>query len=68
MTDTLREMALFVEVARVMSFKRAAKSLGVPNSTLSRRIADLERAVGVRLFNRTTRSIELTEAGATYYE
>lgn len=66
--DNLREMALFVEVARVMSFKRAAESLGVPNSTLSRRIADLERAVGVRLFNRTTRSIELTEAGAIYYE
>jgi DNA-binding transcriptional LysR family regulator len=66
--DNLREMALFVEVARVMSFKRAAASLGVPNSTLSRRIADLERAVGVRLFNRTTRSIELTEAGAIYYE
>jgi DNA-binding transcriptional LysR family regulator len=66
--DNLREMALFVEVARVRSFKRAAESLGVPNSTLSRRIADLERAVGVRLFNRTTRSIELTEAGAIYYE
>lgn len=66
--DNLREIALFVEVARVMSFKRAAASLGVPNSTLSRRIADLERAVGVRLLNRTTRSIELTEAGAIYYE
>ena len=61
-------MALFVEVAKVMSFKRAAVALRVPNSTLSRRIANLERAVGVRLFNRTTRSIELTEAGAIYYE
>ena len=66
--DYLREMAMFVEVARLMSFKRAAESLQMPNSTLSRRIADLERAVGVRLLNRTTRSIELTEAGATYYE
>ena len=66
--DNLREMALFVEVARAMSFRRAAETLSVPNSTLSRRIADLERAVGVRLFNRTTRSIELTEAGAIYYE
>ena len=66
--DNLREMALFVEVAKVMSFRRAAASLRVPNSTLSRRIADLERAVGVRLFNRTTRSIDLTEAGAIYYE
>jgi DNA-binding transcriptional LysR family regulator len=68
MVDQLREMALFVEVARVMSFRRAAQALGIPNSTLSRRIADLERAVGVRLLNRTTRSIELTEAGALYYE
>jgi DNA-binding transcriptional LysR family regulator len=63
----LREMALFVEVAKAMSFKRAAEASGVPNSSLSRRIADLERAVGVRLFNRTTRAIELTEAGALYY-
>lgn len=66
--DYLREMALFVEVARMLSFKRAAASLGVPTSTLSRRIAELERAVGVRLLNRTTRSIELTEAGALYFE
>ena len=65
--DMLREMSLFVEVAKAMSFKRAAEASGVPNSSLSRRIADLERAVGVRLFNRTTRSIELTEAGALYY-
>ena len=65
--DVLREMSLFVEVAKAMSFKRAAEATGVPNSSLSRRIADLERAVGVRLFNRTTRSMELTEAGALYY-
>ena len=65
--DMLREMSLFVEVAKAMSFKRAAEASGVPNSSLSRQIADLERAVGVRLFNRTTRSIELTEAGALYY-
>lgn len=65
--DVLREMSLFVEVAKAMSFKRAAEASGVPNSSLSRRIADLERAVGLRLFNRTTRSIELTEAGALYY-
>lgn len=68
MVNNLREMGLFVEVARLMSFKQAADALGIPNSTLSRRIADLERAVGVRLLNRTTRSIELTEAGAIYYE
>lgn len=65
--DMLREMALFVEVAKTMSFRRAAESSGTPASTLSRRIAQLEKAVGVRLINRTTRSIELTEAGALYY-
>ena len=65
--NILREMSLFVEVAKAMSFARAAEASGTPNSSLSRRIADLERAVGVRLFNRTTRSIELTEAGALYY-
>jgi DNA-binding transcriptional LysR family regulator len=65
--DMLREMSLFVEVAKAMSFKRAAEASGVPTSSLSRRIAELERAVGVRLLNRTTRSIELTEAGALYY-
>ncbi len=63
----LREMALFVEVAKAMSFKRASEASGTPASSLSRRIADLEKAVGVRLLNRTTRSIELTEAGAIYY-
>lgn len=68
MVDKLREMALFVEVARAKSFKRAADVLDIPTSTLSRRIAELERAIRVRLFNRTTRSIELTEAGALYYE
>lgn len=68
MVDMLREMALFVEVARAKSFKRAADALEIPNSTLSRRISELERAIGVRLFNRTTRSIEFTEAGALYYE
>jgi DNA-binding transcriptional LysR family regulator len=65
--DMLREMALFVEVAKAMSFKRASEASGTPASSLSRRVANLEKAVGVRLFNRTTRSIELTEAGAIYY-
>lgn len=66
--DYLREIALFVAVARTMSFKRAAESLDIPTSTLSRRIAGLEQAVGVRLLNRTTRAVELTEAGQLYYE
>ncbi|MGC0956763.1 LysR family transcriptional regulator [Pantoea agglomerans] len=65
--DHLNDMALFVEVARVRSFRRAAETLGIPNSTLSRRISELEKAIGLRLLHRTTRKIELTEAGQLYY-
>lgn len=66
--ELLNDMALFVEVARTMNFRRAAEATGVPNSTLSRRIAALEKAIGLRLLHRTTRRIELTEAGQLYYE
>ncbi|TCM74960.1 LysR family transcriptional regulator [Rhizobium sp. BK068] len=63
----LNDMALFVEVARAKSFRRAAEAAGIPNSTLSRRISELEKAIGLRLLHRTTRKIELTEAGQLYY-
>jgi len=63
-----RNMHLFVEVARASSFRRAAEVLGMPNSTVSRRIAELERDVGLRLFNRTTRHVELTDVGRAYFE
>lgn len=66
--DLLNDMALFVEVARAMSFRRAADALGMPNSTLSRRVSALEKAIGLRLMHRTTRRLELTEAGQIYYE
>ena len=66
--DHLKDMGLFVEVARAKSFRRAANTLNMPSSTLSRRIHALERAIGLRLFNRTTRRIELTEAGQIYFE
>ena len=60
-------MALFVEVAKAKSFSRAAEALDMPLSSLSRRIAALEKAIGIQLLNRTTRKIELTEAGAIYF-
>ncbi|MEZ2224467.1 LysR substrate-binding domain-containing protein [Rhizobium sp. RCC_161_2] len=63
----LNDMALFVEVAKAKSFRRAAVAAGVPNSTLSRRISELEKAIGLRLLHRTTRKLELTEAGQLYY-
>ncbi len=66
--DTLSNMHLFVEVASAGGFRAAAERLGMANSTLSRRIADLERDIGLRLFNRTTRRVELTEAGQLYFE
>lgn len=66
--ELLNDMALFVEVARARSFRGAAGVTGVPNSTLSRRIGALEKAIGLRLLHRTTRKVELTEAGQVYFE
>jgi len=66
--ELLNDMALFVEVVKAMSFRRAGHATGIPNSTLSRRISALEKAIGLRLLHRTTRRIELTEAGQIYFE
>lgn len=66
--NNLNDMMLFVEVAKTLSFRQAAEITGIPNSTLSRRISGLEEALGLRLLHRTTRTIELTEAGQIYYE
>lgn len=64
----LSDMALFVEVVKAGGFRGAAEALDMPSSTLSRRIQALEQAVGLRLLHRTTRRIELTEAGRLYFE
>ncbi len=64
----LNDMALFVQVARMRSFRRAAEAMHMPVSTLSRRIAALEKATGLRLLHRTTRRLELTEAGTLYFQ
>ncbi|MGY4818281.1 LysR family transcriptional regulator [Pseudomonas chlororaphis subsp. piscium] len=66
--ELLNDMALFVEVVKARSFRRAAEAMGMPNSTLSRRISGLEKAIGLRLLHRTTRKIELTEAGQLYFD
>ncbi|SFW13246.1 LysR family transcriptional regulator [Nitrosovibrio sp. Nv17] len=66
--EFLNDMALFVEVVKARSFRGAADILGMPNSTLSRRIGLLEKMIGLRLLHRTTRKIEVTEAGQIYYE
>jgi DNA-binding transcriptional LysR family regulator len=67
-TVQLNDIALFVEVARRKSFSLAARALSIPTSTLSRRISELERAVGMRLLNRNTRRLDLTEAGTQYFD
>ena len=61
--SALHDMTLFVEVARTGSFSRASANIRVPGATLSRRIAALEREFGVRLFDRTTRKVKLTDDG-----
>ncbi len=64
----LTAMALLVHVAERGSFTAAARHLGEPLSTISRRIAELEKSLGVRLLERTTRSLRLTDIGQNYYE
>jgi DNA-binding transcriptional LysR family regulator len=66
--EYLNDMALFVEVVKAKGFRGAAEATGIPNSTLSRRISLLEKTIGLRLLHRTTRKIELTEAGRIYFE
>lgn len=66
--ELLSYMRLFVEVARTRSFRRAAEALDMPNSTLSRHIAELEKTIGLRLLHRSTRKVELTEAGEVYFK
>ncbi len=66
--DRLLVMRSFVTAAKVGSFSGAAKILGSSGSLISRHVADLEKQVGVRLVNRTARSISLTEPGMRYSE
>jgi DNA-binding transcriptional LysR family regulator len=64
----LQDLIFFVEVARALSFTRASKASGIPIATLSRRITLMEKRVGVRLFQRTTRRLALTEPGKRLLE
>src|SRR5262245_9218971 len=64
----LNDLEVFARVVEQNGFTRAARDLGVPASTVSRRLARLEEALGVRLLQRTTRKLHLTEAGQIYFE
>jgi len=61
-------MALYVKVVENNSFSRAAEREGIPVSTISRKISELEKALGVRLLERSTRRLRMTEIGQDYYE
>jgi DNA-binding transcriptional LysR family regulator len=64
--QNLNDMLLFAEVVHSGGFAAAGRSLGVPKSRISRRVAELEARLGVRLLQRTTRKLSLTEAGEIY--
>ena len=63
----LNETAVFVRVVQAGSFSAAARQLGLPTSTVSTRVARLERRLGVTLLQRTTRRLHLTDLGELYF-
>lgn len=68
MKDIFKDLPIFVEVAKLKSFSRAAEVLDIPISSVSRRIAALEKILGAPLLRRTTRSVELTEGGLSFFK
>src|SRR5436190_17348986 len=68
MADAFREMAVFAKVVGAGSLSAAARELGISPALVSRRLAALEARLGVRLVNRTTRSLNLTVEGSRYYD
>ncbi len=66
--DRLTAMASFVRICELGSFSAAAQDFGISQPSISQQIRGLEAHLGVRLFNRTTRHVTLTDAGASYLE
>jgi LysR family transcriptional regulator for bpeEF and oprC len=66
--DRLQAMEVFTRVVETNSFSKAAELLDLPRGSVSNLIQALEQHVGVRLLNRTTRQVSVTEDGALYYE
>ncbi|MCG7359788.1 LysR substrate-binding domain-containing protein [Roseomonas sp. ACRSG] len=66
--DRLQAMETFTRVVEAGGFKRAAETLGVLPSTVTKTIKDLEAHLGVQLLNRTTRAVSITDAGLRYYD
>src|SRR2546423_14513481 len=68
MRDRLDALTIFVAVADQQSFAEAARQLGRSPASVTRAVAALEEYLQTRLFNRTTRAVALTDAGARYLE
>lgn len=68
MTRDLNDTLIFAKVVEQGSFTAAAKHLGLPKTTVSRKVQELEERLGAQLLNRTTRKLGLTEAGAVYHD
>ncbi len=66
--DRLRALEIFTEVARGRSFTAAAQRLGMAKGNVTKHVAWLEKLMGAQLFNRTTKSVSLTEAGMSLLE
>jgi len=66
--NDLNQIRIFVKVANLTSFTKAALALGIEKSTVSAKVSQLEQELGIRLLERTTRSVRLTEAGSDYLE
>ncbi len=66
--DKIQAMQVFVRVAEMGSFTRAAESLGLPKASVSRQLQALENQLNSRLLQRTTRQVQLTHDGQVYYE
>ncbi|MBK8257916.1 MAG: LysR family transcriptional regulator [Polyangiaceae bacterium] len=64
----LNEIAIFAKVVQTQSFTEAGRAIGLPKSTVSRKVSELEDRLGTLLLQRTTRKLSLTDAGRAYYQ
>jgi len=66
--NQIEAMQIFIRVAELASFTRAADSLGIPKASASTAVQQLETALGARLLHRTTRKVQMTHDGQAFYE